>query len=417
MRLKHRLIIGVVLTLLTIPIIFLTISGIKAKKFYTSTELSIQTNDFDSLLVDDKLSLAYVKADKINFQTQKITGEILEEKSLETNNPVNLQLYFNESVMVIWESGKEIFYSNFNDIVRFGPGERPIVFSNVNEFYVAFIRDNNLLCHKFMMHDSLWVIDYAVTDFTITSTENINYITWTKNGVIHYRICDYRLWSPIETFQTGLNPIIVPAPELEMRYLYYFANDSLQVGYGVDKLTHNKEIMRGTISHISAYPTDPAVIVFVKEGEIFLQELIDKEISDFYLIIEGQEPQLHFYKNLIIIIYRDGLTYYSLIINKDTKLFYDFFNVSIDSLGKVDTQSSGGFEAWVYNYNEYYSLVLSENDWWSGGAGRVWLMENPIWLVIIFWTFIFLAILILFLIGRFAVRQIIRKRSGGVAIP
>jgi len=417
MRLKHRLIIGVVLLLLTIPIVFLFISGIKAKKFYSSTELSIQTNDFDSLLVDDELSFAYVSANKINFQTQKITGEILEEKSLETNNPVNLQLYLNESVMVIWESEKEIFYSNFNDIVRFGPGERPILFSNVNELYVAFIRDNNLLCHKFMIPDSLWVIDYNVGDFIITSAENIDYITWTKNGVIHYRICDYRLWSPIETFQAGLNGIIVPAPELEMRYLYYFANNSLQVGYGVGKLTHNKEILQGTISHISAYSTDPAVIVFVKEGEIYLQELIDEEISDFYLIIEGQEPQLHFYQNLIIIIYREGLTYYSLILNKDTKMFYDFFDVSIDSLGKVDTQSSGGFEAWVYNYNEYYSLVLSENDWWSGGAGRVWLMENPIWLVIIFWTFIFLALLALVLLGRFAVKQIIRKRSGGVAIP
>ena len=411
MRLKHRLIFGVVLTLLTIPIIFLTIRGIKAKKFYTSTELSIQTNDFDSLLIEDKLYLAYVSADKINFQAQKITGEILEEKSLETNNPVNLQLYFNDSVMVIWESEKEIFYSNFSSITRFGPGERPTVFSNVNELYVAFIRDNNLLCHKFLIPDSLWAIDFGVTDFAVTSAEDIDYITWTKNGVIHYRICDYRLWSPIETFQAGLKPIIVPA-ELEMRYLYYFSNDSLQVGYGVNSLTHNKEIMRGTISHIFAYPTDPAVIVFVKEGEIYLQELVDEEISDFYLIIEGQEPQLHFYKNLIIIIYRDGQTYYSLIIHKDTKLFYDFFDVSLGSLGTLDTQSTGSFEDWYINYNEYYSFVLSENDWWTGGPGRIWLMENPFWLSIIFFVFIFLALLALFLLGRFGIKKIMKKRSG-----
>jgi len=275
MRTKHKLIIGVILIVLVAPIIFFSITGIPAKKFYNTTELQIQTNAFDSLLIEDTLHIVYVEANDINYQVQKITGEILEEQKLESTNPINLQLYLNGSVMVVFESEEYIFYSDFSNSISFGHGENPRIFENTNEFYLAFIRNKIFYCHKFNLTDSLWVIDSLVDKFSITGTDDITYVTYTKGGLIYYRVCDSKLWNQPQQFQYGLFPTIVPT-ELEMRYLYYFSNNSLQIGYGFEKLTHNKEVIEGTISYICAYDSNAATIVFVNEGEIYLQELHDE---------------------------------------------------------------------------------------------------------------------------------------------
>ncbi|TET31852.1 MAG: hypothetical protein E3J70_01655 [Candidatus Heimdallarchaeota archaeon] len=409
MRAKRKLIIGVMLILLFAPIIFFSVTGIPSKKFYHNTELQIQTNAFDSLLIDDRLHIVHVEANNVNYQIQKITGEILEEQQLESVAPINLQLYVNGSVMVVYESEEYVFYSDFNNTIRFGHGENPRIFKNTNELYLAFIRNTVLYCHKFAMPDSLWVIDSPVDKFTITGIDDITYVTYTKSGVIYYRICDHRLWNQPEQFQYGLYPTIVPT-ELEMRYLYYFSNDSLQIGYGLDKLTHNKKVIEGTISYICAYSSIPATIVFVKDGAIYLQELNGEGISDFYLICEGLEPKLHFYKDLILIIYRDGRTYYSLIINQSTKVVHDFFDVKLDSLSTLDTQSGGSFEDWYRKYNEYYSLKWFQ-DWEPNSQLKEWIVENPFWVSIILYTFILLGVLALILSGRYVIRQIQSKRS------
>jgi len=112
MRTKHRLILGTIICLLLVPVIFFSVTGISAKKFFNNTELQIQTSSFDSLLINDRLHIVYVEANDINYQIQKITGEILEQQSLESTNPVNLQLYMNNSVMVVYESENYIFYSD-----------------------------------------------------------------------------------------------------------------------------------------------------------------------------------------------------------------------------------------------------------------------------------------------------------------
>jgi len=409
MRLKHKLFVGVVITLFAIPIIFFSVTGISAKKFFNNTELQIQTNSLDSILIDDELHIVYSEANDINYQIQKITGEVLEEQNLESVKPINLQLYLNGSVMVVYESEEYIFYSDFDNTTRFGHGESPRIFKNTNEFYLTFIRNKVLYCHKFNQPDSLWVIDSSVDKFSVTGSGDKTYVTYTKGGIIYYRICDYRLWNQPEQFQYGLFPTIIPS-ELEMLYLYYFNNNSLQIGYGFEKLTHNKEVIEGPISYIQAYPSEPATITFVKSGEIYLQELTDEGISDFYLICEGFEPKLHFHKNLILILYRDGQTWYSIIINQSTKIVHDFFDVKLGSLLKMDTQSDGRLEDWYRNYNEYYSLKWFEN-WEPDSQLKEWIVENPLWASIISYTFILLAVLTLLLSGRFMIKRIQEKRS------
>ena len=132
--------IGTVILIIAVPSIFFAVQGKKATDFYSNNQLSIQSNEIDSLIVDDKLILAFTQGDNLFAREQKLTGEILTEHSLETINPINIQLYTNNSqLFIIWESQNSIYLSDFVNITYFGEGEKPTVFENTNELFLCFI--------------------------------------------------------------------------------------------------------------------------------------------------------------------------------------------------------------------------------------------------------------------------------------
>lgn len=412
MRLKQKLLMGAVIFLISAPVIFLLVQGHTAKTFFESQSLRIQSFELDSLMIDEELHLVYTKGNTIHYKVQKLTGEILIEHSIESDTPINLQLYLNDSVMILWESVNQIFMSNIASSWLFGDGEKPRTFENNNDLYISYIKNDILYCHKFSQKNSLWIIDTSVENYFITGTESYTYFTYTKNGVIHYRICYFSLWKPANQFIAGLYPVIVPAEELDLMYLFYYSNNSLQVGYGASDITHVKPLMSGRITHINAYPSNPALVIFVCNNDIYLQEITNEGFSKPFEICQGEEPQLHFFRDLILIVYRDGFTFYSLIIKQSDKMYYDFSPIKLDSLSTQDYD----FQTWIGRYNEYYSLVYEQWDFLQNSDLGVWLIEHPIWLTLIFWVGGLLMLFALFFAIRWLFRFFQAKRKGtGVA--
>ena len=393
---KYVLIVAVIITI-TVPTVFFVVQGKKATDFYSNNQLQIQSNEIDSLVVDDRLILAYTQGDTIFAREQKLTGEIVAEHSLETINPVNIQLFTNNSrLFIVWESQNSIYFSDFSNNSYFGAGEKPTVFENTNELFLLFIRNDYLYCHRMNQPGSLWIIDYAVSDYTITTTPTVSYIAYTKGGIIHYRICNYLLWSTAKSFLPGANAVFVPGEDLELLYLYYYANNSLNIGYGVDSLTHTKIVQAGDISYIQAYDSDPSLVVFTEKGQMFLQEISNEGISDYYFIANGFEPEVHTWNNLLIIFYLDGFNYYSLILSRDNKQLFDFYDLKFDSLSGQEI-GTAGFDSWYDNYNSYYAIIWEQQEWLQSlGSTGDWIIEHPFWTSMILFILGFVIVLLLF---------------------
>jgi len=427
---KYALVIGAVI-LITVPTVFFAVQGKKATDFYSNNQLQIQSNEIDSLVFDDKLILAFTQGDTLFTREQKLTGEILAEHSLETINPVNIQLFINNSqLMIIWESQNDIYFSDFTNINYFGTGEKPTVFENTNELFLLFIRNDYLYCHRMSQENSLWIIDNAVSDYTITTTPIISYIAYSKGGLIHYRICNYLLWSTAKSFVPGANAVFVPSANLTLTYLYYYANNSLNIGYGVDSLTHTKKIIGGDISYIQAYDYDPSLIIFTQNGQMFLQEITTERlpdgtiidvISDYYFIANGFEPEVHIWNNLLIIVYRDGFTYYSLILSRDNKQLFDFSDIKLDSLPGQEIGTTGGFESWYDNYNSYYAIIWAEKEWLQQlGSTGDWIIEHQFWTSAILFIMGFVIVLLLFFgipyLGKFLVKWWKKRKAAKMPV-
>lgn len=416
MKVKHAIVLGVVILLVATPIIFFSIKGHTASTFYDNNELSISTTCLDSLYYDDHLYFAYSKSANVEFRVQKLTGEILIQETIETNNPINIQLYVNGSVVyALWESPEGIFFSNANQTHFYGNGISPRIFENTNELYISYLVNNNLFCHKFSQPNSLWLIDSGVTKFSITGSETITYITYTKNNIIYYRMCNYQLWDKSVQFIQGILPTIVPA-ELNLIYLYYFAGNSLQVGYGAIDVTHTKPLLSGEITSINAYDHDGVgLVTFVSSGEIFLQEITNDGLTDPTKIVKGYSPKLHFYDEYIIMIYRDGFSYYSIIMKESDKTYHDFYPITLDSLSETEYNTGASVEDWYNDYNSYYEYLWSQNDWFAdSGPMKDWILEHPFWTSIIMYVIMVLAIAVFILGGRWLILTIKKKKGSGV---
>jgi len=414
---KKYLIVGVVILVITIPLFFYLVEGHIAEKFFKEQSLGIATTELDVLIINERFFLAYAKSDTLILREQRITGEVLNETIL-NYQVMSLQLFENNSkANCVFESNGKIFLlENFGQNCSCNylyDGFRPNVFKNNDEFYLCFMKNNVLYCHRFLQSSSLLIIDNFVYDYTVTSSETNAYISYLQNGIIKYSIVRGNLWEQPKTFQKGVNPIIVPS-ETELLYLYYFTNISLNVGFGLGSLTHTKALLSGTITEIKAYEN---IVIFVKEDTIYLQEITNEGLSTFYPIILGQDPHLCLFNDneLIMIVYRDGLNYHSLVIREEDKTYYDFYPIKLDALIVADTYTyQDDFESWYKSFNDYYYLKW-DSDWWHEGEMREWLIEHPFWLTAILFT----VMAGLLAGGYFLVRALIikmkEKRAGVLA--
>lgn len=418
--------IGTMILIIIVPTVFFIVRGKKANDFYSNNQLAIQSNEIDSLVVDDTLLLAFTQGDNLFAREQKLTGEILAEHSLETINPVNIQLFMNNSqLFIVWESQNSIYLSDFSTISYFGEGEKPTVFENTNELFLCFIRNDYLYCHRMNQPGSLWIIDNAVSEYTITTTATTSYIAYNKQGLIHYRICNNLLWSQAKSFLPGANAVFVPGDNLTLKYLYYYANNSLNIGYGVDSLTHTKKIIGGDISYIQAYDLDPSLIIFTINGQMYIQEITSEEttegkidvISDYYFIANGFEPKVHSYRNLLIIVYRDGFNYYSLILSRDNKELFDFNDIKFDSLQGQEIGINDGFDSWYNNYNSYYSLIWEQQEWLSKlGSTGDWIIEHSFWASAILFIGGFIIVLVFFFAIPYLAKFLKKRKSAKMPV-
>ena len=228
-------------------------------------------------------------------------------------------------------------------------------------------------------------------------------------------MCNYQLWDKSVQFIQGILPTIVPA-ELNLIYLYYFAGNSLQVGYGAIDVTHTKPLLSGEITSINAYDHDGVgLVTFVSSGEIFLQEITNDGLTDPTKIVKGYSPKLHFYDEYIIMIYRDGFSYYSIIMKESDKTYHDFYPITLDSLSETEYNTGASVEDWYNDYNSYYEYLWSQNDWFAGsGPMKDWILEHPFWTSIIMYVIMVLAIAVFILGGRWLILTIKKKKGSGV---
>jgi len=408
MKWKSLLYVIGMVTLISIPTFFFIIKGRQANVFFKEKDLEINAIFLDSEVFDGKLHLLYTKPNELIYQEHKFTGDIINHFSMEIPNPMNLDIYvYNSTIYGTYQSDGTIFFLDVAKEIStpFFEGDYPRLFSNAGSLYLSFLREKYLYIHKFEQPMSLWIVDTGVDRYTITETFYRTYISYTKSGQIHYRICNNNAWYQIHAFIDGNHPTLVPIED-EINYLYYATNHTLNVGYGISVITHTKEIFAGDISSITARYNpykDNALVSFVSQNIIYLQEIHYNGISDFIEIGEGSEPQIHVYDNMIIILYRIGMNFFSKIIQGMNNEFIDFYPIKLDSLQVTQPD----FSSWKQNYNTYYGHLWTEQ-FETVPPALKWFVEHPFETTVI----LFIVILLMLIIGIWAI-LFLRKQFMG----